>query len=64
MNNKYLIHPHGEGVPVSDQEPLPDVELCLIDKQRSLNVLLHYVSAYSLCDTGIARGPLQYVVQF
>lgn len=27
-----LIEPDGQGVPVSDQEPLPDVELTVIDQ--------------------------------
>ena len=37
----YLIHPHGEGVPVSDQEPLPDIKLGVKEKQRSFNILLN-----------------------
>ena len=28
----YLVHPHGEGVPVCDQEPLPDVKLGLVNQ--------------------------------
>ena len=32
----YLVHPHGERVPVCDQEPLSDVKLSLIDQQGSL----------------------------
>ena len=32
----YLVHPHGERVPVCDQEPLSDVKLGLIDQQGSL----------------------------
>ena len=30
----YLVHPHGEGVPVCDQEPLSDVKLGLVNQQR------------------------------
>ena len=37
----YLVHPHGERVPVCDKEPLSDVKLGVKEKQRSLNVLLY-----------------------
>ena len=28
----YLIHPHGQWIPVCDQEPLSDVKLGVVDK--------------------------------
>ncbi len=37
----HLIHPHSEGVPVCDQEPLPDVKFGVEEKQRSFYVLLN-----------------------
>ena len=39
---QYLVYPHCEGVPVRDEEPLPHIELGVIDQQRTLNVLLDH----------------------
>ena len=39
---RYLIHPHGKRIPVSHEEPLSDVELCVVDQQGSLYVLLDH----------------------
>ena len=39
---QYLVYPHCEGVPVRDEEPLPHIELGVIDQQRTLYVLLDH----------------------
>ena len=37
-----VVYPHGQRVPVSDEHPLPDVELLPAHDQRVLDVLLHH----------------------
>ena len=37
-----VVHPHRQGVEVSHQHPLPDIELPLQHNQRVLDVLLGY----------------------
>ena len=38
---RYLVHPHGKWVPVCYQKPLAYVKLCVIDEQRTFDVLLY-----------------------
>ena len=40
-----LVHPDDKGIPVGDKNPLPDVELGVVDEERSLYVLLHHIPA-------------------
>ena len=39
-----VVHPNDEGVSPRDHEPLPYVELGVVDQQRPLDVLLEHLS--------------------
>ena len=41
--NTLPVHPDDQGVPVGDQDPLPDVKLGVVDEEGPLNVLLDHV---------------------
>ena len=56
-----FVEPDGERVPVSDQKPLADIELSVVDEQRSFYVPLDHQLTFS--DPDQRRYHLEDLVQ-